>query len=75
LVVRELERFHIWCVPVFFWWKHRPLQAAEKLSLALALKGHGFSCAEEALYLCHSERASAREEPAVLSFSAASLGR
>jgi hypothetical protein len=40
-------------------------QAAEKLDLAVVLKGRGFSRAAQAPYFCHSERASAREESAV----------
>jgi hypothetical protein len=38
------------------------------------LKGRGFSRAVKVFYLCHSEWASAREESAFQSFSAASLG-
>jgi hypothetical protein len=39
------------------------------------VEGHGFSFsrAEQVLYFCHSERASAREESAFRIFSAASL--
>jgi hypothetical protein len=46
-------------------------QAAEKVGFRLDLKGHGFSRAVQVLYFCHSERASAREESAFLTFSAA----
>ena len=38
--------------------------------MQLVLKGRGFSRAEQVLYLCHSERASAREEPAFPDFAA-----
>jgi hypothetical protein len=50
-----------------------PVQAAETLDVRLVLKARGFSRAEQVLYPCHSERASAREESAFQRFSAASL--
>jgi hypothetical protein len=50
---------------------HRsPGHPPEKLDLGVFLKGRGFSCAEQVLYFCHSERASAREESVFQSFSA-----
>ena len=45
---------------------------ADKTAVRGALKGRGFSRAEQVLDLCHSERASAREEPAVSNVSTAS---
>jgi hypothetical protein len=41
-----------------------------RLGRPLASAGGAKRRAEKPFYLCHSERASAREEPAVLSFSA-----
>src|SRR5271165_2443842 len=46
-------------------------QLAEKLASDDVLKGHSFSCAAQALYSCHPERALAREGSAFLTFSAA----
>ena len=46
-------------------------QLAEKLASDDVLKGHSFSCAAQALYFCHPERALAREGSAFLTFSAA----
>jgi len=43
-----------------------------KVDFDYVLKGHSFSCAVQALYFCHAERASAREGSAFLTFSAAS---
>jgi hypothetical protein len=48
-------------------------EAAEKLDVAMVLKGRTFRCAVQALYFCHSEWASAHEESALATFSAASL--
>jgi len=51
-----------------------PKQAAEKLTLNGALKGRSFSCAVQAFYFCHPERALAREGSPFLTFSAACKG-
>src|SRR5215471_419533 len=44
------------------------LQVAKKLAKGDVLKGHSFSCAVQALYSCHPERALAREGSAFAIF-------